>query len=72
MSPRARQPNLSPQVTALIERWVGPGKFPGMVAALGLPGRETQFIARGTDFLVIYLSDFVIIVYENKCPAQKF
>jgi hypothetical protein len=30
----AAQPNLSPQVTALIERWVGPGKFPGMVAAL--------------------------------------
>jgi CubicO group peptidase (beta-lactamase class C family) len=45
----AAQPNLSPQVTALVERWVGPGKFPGMVAALGLPGRETQFIARGAD-----------------------
>jgi CubicO group peptidase (beta-lactamase class C family) len=45
----ATQPNLSPQVTALIERWVGPGKFPGMVAALGLPGRDPLFIARGTD-----------------------
>lgn len=48
----AGQPNLSPQVTALIERWVGPGKFPGMVAALGLPGRETEYIARGTDSFV--------------------
>jgi CubicO group peptidase (beta-lactamase class C family) len=45
----AAQPNLSPQVTAVIERWVGPGKFPGMVAALGLPGQPTQFIARGSD-----------------------
>jgi CubicO group peptidase (beta-lactamase class C family) len=45
----ADQPNLSPQVTALIERWVGPGRFPGMVAALGLPGRPTQYIARGSE-----------------------
>ncbi|MBW8755771.1 MAG: beta-lactamase family protein [Sphingomonadales bacterium] len=45
----AQQPNLSPQVSALIARWVGPGKFPGMVAALGLPGQETQFVASGTD-----------------------
>ena len=42
-------PNISPRVTALVERWVGPGKFPGMVAALGLPGRETQYAVRGTD-----------------------
>jgi CubicO group peptidase (beta-lactamase class C family) len=45
----ADQPELSPHVAAVIERWVGPGKFPGMVAALGLPGREPQFISRGTD-----------------------
>jgi CubicO group peptidase (beta-lactamase class C family) len=45
----AGQPDLSPQVSALIARWVGPGKFPGMVAALGLPGQETQFVASGTD-----------------------
>ena len=45
----AEQPELSPRVAAVIERWVGPGKFPGMVAALGLPGREPHFIARGTD-----------------------
>ncbi|MBV1689184.1 beta-lactamase family protein [Novosphingobium sp. G106] len=45
----AEQPSLMPQVTALIERWVGPGKFPGMVAALGLPGRETQYVSRGSD-----------------------
>jgi CubicO group peptidase (beta-lactamase class C family) len=45
----AAQPSLMPQVTALIERWVGPGKFPGMVAALGLPGRQTQYVSRGSD-----------------------
>ena len=45
----AEQPELSPQVAAVIERWVGPGKFPGMVAALGLPGREPHFVSRGTD-----------------------
>ena len=45
----ADQPLLAPKVTELIERWVGPGKFPGMVAALGLPGREPMFVARGTD-----------------------
>jgi CubicO group peptidase (beta-lactamase class C family) len=48
----ADQPGLSPQVTALIGRWVGPGKFPGMVAALGLPGQPTQYIARGSDSFI--------------------
>ncbi|MDR2857186.1 MAG: beta-lactamase family protein [Novosphingobium sp.] len=48
----AGQPHLSPHVTALIEHWVGPGKFPGMVAALGLPGRETEYVARGTDSFI--------------------
>lgn len=45
----AEQRELSPHVAAVIERWVGPGKFPGMVAALGLPGREPYFVSRGTD-----------------------
>ncbi|MEJ5978660.1 serine hydrolase domain-containing protein [Novosphingobium sp. PS1R-30] len=45
----AEQPSLAPKVTEVIERWVGPGKFPGMIAALGLPGREPVFVARGTD-----------------------
>lgn len=39
----------TPQVEAMIERWVGPGKFPGMISVLGLPGRDPQFVARGTD-----------------------
>ena len=34
---------------AFAERWVGPGKLPGMVVALGLPGRETEYIARGNE-----------------------
>lgn len=45
----AQQRELSPRVAAVIARWVGPGKFPGMVAALGLPGREPHFISRGSD-----------------------
>lgn len=45
----ASQPDLLPHVRALVERWVGPGKFPGMVASLGLPGRETQYVARGSE-----------------------
>ena len=48
----AEQPAALPKVTEVIERWVGPGKFPGMVAALGLPGREPQFIARGSDSFI--------------------
>ncbi len=43
------RPDLMPNVTALVARWVGPGKFPGIVTALGLPGRPTQFVARGSE-----------------------
>ena len=32
-----------------IERWVGPGKFPGIVASLGLPGQPTQYSMRGSE-----------------------
>lgn len=45
----ASQPELLPKVRALVERWVGPGKFPGMIASLGLPGREPEYIGRGTE-----------------------
>jgi CubicO group peptidase (beta-lactamase class C family) len=45
----AAEPSLTPNLEAMIERWVGAGKFPGMVATLGLAGRDPQFIARGSD-----------------------
>lgn len=45
----ASQPDFLPSVRAVIEKWVGPGKFPGMVAALGIPGYETQYVARGSE-----------------------
>lgn len=45
----AEQPELMPHVRAVVEKWVGPGKFPGLVASLGLPGEEAQFIARGSE-----------------------
>jgi CubicO group peptidase (beta-lactamase class C family) len=45
----AAEADLSPAVRAVIEKWVGPGKFPGMVATFGLPGKPTQFIARGSE-----------------------
>jgi len=44
----AETPELLPQVRAVIERWVGPGKFPGMIASLGLPGRDPHYVARGS------------------------
>ena len=45
----AAEPELAPRVRAVIERWVGPGKFPGLIASLGLPDREPAYVARGTE-----------------------
>ena len=45
----ANPENLLPAVDAFVARWVGPGKFPGIVASLGLPGRETQYVMRGAE-----------------------
>jgi CubicO group peptidase (beta-lactamase class C family) len=45
----ASQADMMPRVAEVIARWTGPGKFPGMIAALGVPGRETQYAVRGTD-----------------------
>jgi len=45
----AGRPDVLAHVTAVIERWVGPGKFPGMIATLGLPGQETRYVARGSE-----------------------
>jgi CubicO group peptidase (beta-lactamase class C family) len=45
----AAAPETAPRVRALVERWVGPGRFPGIVASLGLPGREAEFIACGSE-----------------------
>ena len=45
----AAEPGTMPRVREVFERWVGPGKFPGMVAALGLPGREPELLARGSE-----------------------
>jgi len=45
----ASDPSLTPKVDAMIARWVGPGKFPGIVASFGLPGHDPQFTARGSD-----------------------
>ncbi len=42
-------PELAGNLQAFAEKWVGPGKFPGMVVALGLPERETRYIARGSE-----------------------
>lgn len=45
----ATAPELMPKVREVFERWVGPGKFPGMIASLGLPGREAHFLTRGSE-----------------------
>lgn len=48
----AADPGLMPKVSEVIARWVGPGKFPGLIAALGMPGKETVYVVRGTDGFV--------------------
>ena len=40
-----------PHVTALLDGSVGPGKFPGIVVSLGLPGQDARFVARGSEGL---------------------
>lgn len=41
-------PELAGNLQNFARKWVGPGKLPGMVIALGLPGRETRYIALGS------------------------
>jgi CubicO group peptidase (beta-lactamase class C family) len=45
----AADPDLLPHVRAVVERWVGSGVFPGMVASLGIPGRDPEYVARGSE-----------------------
>ncbi|MEJ2409105.1 MAG: serine hydrolase [Novosphingobium sp.] len=45
----ATEPDLLPHVRTLVETWVAPGKFPGLVASLGLPGKDPEYVARGTE-----------------------
>ncbi len=68
----ATRPELSPQVRALVEKWVGPGRFPGMVASLGLPGEEPEFIARGTQGFIDFTAmtpDTLFRVYSLTKPV---
>lgn len=44
----ASAPELAGNLAKFAEKWVGPGKLPGLVVALGLPGRDTRYIARGS------------------------
>ena len=43
------QPDLAPNLRAMVARWVDSGQVPGLVASLGLPGRPTEFIVRGAE-----------------------
>ena len=45
----ANDPAMLTHVRGVVERWVGPGKFPGMVASLGVAGREPEYVARGSE-----------------------
>lgn len=45
----ANDPAMLKHVRGVVERWVGPGKFPGMVASLGVAGREPEYVARGSE-----------------------
>src|SRR5579871_4009734 len=47
---RAAEPLLpTPYVDALVERWVGPGKLPGIVFSIGRRGEPPRFFARGRE-----------------------
>lgn len=41
-------PELAGNLAKFAHKWVGPGKLPGMVIALGLPERNTRYIAQGS------------------------
>ncbi|MBT0669901.1 beta-lactamase family protein [Novosphingobium profundi] len=45
----AESPELLPRVRALLARWTGPGKFPGMIGSLGLPGQEPEYVLSGSE-----------------------
>lgn len=71
----AADPQAMPRVAALVERWVGPGKFPGMIAALGLPGQDTRYAVRGTDgFLDLdpLSPDSLFRIYSMTKPITGF
>lgn len=38
-----------PALEAFLAKWVGPGKFPGILVAFGERGRPTRFLARGSE-----------------------
>ncbi len=44
----AKRPDMLQHVRALLTKWVGPGKFPGLVASLGRPGQPTEFVTLGS------------------------
>ncbi|MBB4857709.1 CubicO group peptidase (beta-lactamase class C family) [Novosphingobium chloroacetimidivorans] len=44
----AARPDMLANVRALLTRWVGPGKFPGLVASLGRPGQAPEFVSIGS------------------------
>ncbi|MED5546306.1 MAG: serine hydrolase domain-containing protein [Pseudomonadota bacterium] len=43
----AQDRDLLPRVRAVLARWTGPGRFPGMIATLGLPGQLPEYVLSG-------------------------
>ncbi|TYC87497.1 serine hydrolase [Novosphingobium sp. BW1] len=43
----AQDRDLLPRVRAVLARWTGPGRFPGMIATLGLPGQAPEYVLSG-------------------------
>ena len=46
-TPRAQATSVLPTTQALFDTYVRSGKMPGIVAAIGLPGRPPMFVAAG-------------------------
>jgi CubicO group peptidase (beta-lactamase class C family) len=44
----AQTPDFAANLRAFADKWIGPGKLPGLIIGLGLPGQETRYITRGS------------------------
>ncbi len=45
----AQARELLPRVRDVLARWTGPGRFPGLIASLGLPGEAAHYVLSGRE-----------------------
>jgi CubicO group peptidase (beta-lactamase class C family) len=62
----------APNLHAFAERWVAPGKLPGMVIGLGMPKQETRYITRGSQGFLdadVMAPDTLFRIYSMTKPV---